>query len=249
MRGHIERTYADDYFSGSGAGYSDYLSEERLLIRRGRWYARLLSQHCTPGSVLDIGAAAGFTLRGFGDAGWKCHGIEPNQSMARYARQRYGISVESTSLESWKTDQSFDLVTMLQVLPHLADPRQALQKCSQVLRDRGLLLVETWDRDSWMAQLAGRHWHVRNPPSVLHWFSSSGLIQLARSAGLEPVAQGSLVRWIDAAHAKAVLRHRSGGSGVYRFLASIAHLIPDRVAIPYLADDLFWALFRKSARS
>jgi SAM-dependent methyltransferase len=249
VRGHIERTYGDDYFYGSGTGYSNYLGEERLLLARGKWYARLLSQHCPPGSVLDVGAAAGFTLRAFSQAGWQCHGIEPNRSMAEFAQQRFGISVDPTSLETWKTDQCFDLLTMLQVLPHFADPHRALQKCSQMLRSRGLLLVETWDRDSWMARLAGRHWHERNPPSVLHWFSKTGLIRLARATGFEPIAKGFLMRWIDAAHAKSLLAHRASGSAVYRSLLTLANLIPDRVAIPYLADDLFWALFRKSPRS
>src|SRR5688572_29292583 len=72
--GHVERTSVNDYFSGGGAGYSNYLSEEHLLSDRGRWYARRMSRYMQPGTVLDVGAAAGFTLQGFCQAGWQGYG-------------------------------------------------------------------------------------------------------------------------------------------------------------------------------
>src|SRR5438105_1521206 len=50
---HITQVYGDDYFFSQGkAGYSDYSSEERLLLHRGRWYARLIAKHCGPGLML-----------------------------------------------------------------------------------------------------------------------------------------------------------------------------------------------------
>ena len=61
---HIELVYADDYFMGDGAGYPDYLAQGGLLVSHGKRYARLLSRHMGPGSVLDVGAAAGFILKG-----------------------------------------------------------------------------------------------------------------------------------------------------------------------------------------
>src|SRR4029079_4077003 len=75
---HVEKTYGDDYFFAGGAGYDNYLAEEKILIERGRSYARRLKAHCRPGAMLDIGAAAGFTLRAFHDAGWQVLGVEPN---------------------------------------------------------------------------------------------------------------------------------------------------------------------------
>lgn len=242
---HVERTYGDDYFSGGGAGYSDYLSEERLLIERGRWYARRLSRYLQPGAVLDIGAAAGFTLEGFRRADWQGCGIEPNPAMAEYARERFRIPVEAASLESWDSPRSFDLVTMLQVLPHFVDPRAALAKAAGLVAPGGHLVIESWNRQSWTARLLGKNWHEYSPPSVLHWFSIAGLVRLAGDLGLKPVARGRPSKWIDAAHAKSLLRHKAKGSAAYRLALNLARVIPDRAALPYPSEDLFWILFRR----
>jgi SAM-dependent methyltransferase len=247
--GHVQRQYGDKYFTGGGAGYSNYLQEERLLVHRGRWYARRVRRFCRSGSVCDVGAAAGFTLAGFREAGWEPFGIEPNAKMAEYARQRLNICVHATSLEEWQPNCAFDLVLMLQVLPHFVDPGRALQKAAQAVRPGGQLLIETWDRSSWTARLCGKGWHEYSPPSVLHWFSRAGLTQLAHQAGFAQVASGRPSKWINAGHAKSVLQHKAASSLTNRLAFGVARLIPDRVAIPYIAEDLFWALFRRAEGS
>jgi len=243
---HVSRCYGDEYFTGGGAGYTDYFGEERLLIARGRWYAQRIAKFCLPGTVLDIGAAAGFTLAGFHEAGWTTRGIEPNATMAGHARQRLELDVEQATFETWQTDRTFDLVLMLQVLPHFVDPAAALQKAARLVRPGGHLLIETWDRESWTARLSGQRWHEYSPPSVLHWFSRAGVARLAKAAELEAVATGRPSKWIAAAHAKSVLRHKAGAALFNRVALAVSSLIPDRVSVPYLGDDLFWALFRRA---
>src|SRR5690606_10197177 len=80
---HVSEVYSDDYFSGGGAGYSDYLAEGERLNLRGRMYAEKIAKfRPEPGKMLDVGAAAGFILRGFIDSGWQGTGLEPNAEMA-----------------------------------------------------------------------------------------------------------------------------------------------------------------------
>jgi SAM-dependent methyltransferase len=244
--GHVQRQYGDRYFTGGGAGYTNYLQEEPLLVHRGRWYARRIARYCGPGAVCDVGAAAGFTLVGFREAGWEPFGIEPNAKMAEYARQRLNIRVEAVSLEEWQPTCAFDLVLMLQVLPHFVDPGRALRKAALAVRAGGHLLIETWDRSSWTARLFGTNWHEYSPPSVLHWFSRAGLVRLAAAAGFKQVATGRPSKWINAGHAKSVLEQKAASSLANRLALGVARLIPDRVAIPYMAEDLFWALFRRA---
>ena len=241
--GHVDRLYGDEYFSGGGAGYSDYRQEERLLVARGQWYARRIAQCSQPGRMLDVGAAAGFTLGGFRAAGWQTFGVEPNGRMAAFARQHMNIEVEQAAFENWQTNQTFDLITMLQVLPHFVDPAGAMRKATALLRPGGHLLIETWDRESWTARVFGHGWHEYSPPSVLHWFSRGSLKELAACMGLQQVAGGRPSKWIDARHAKSVLQHKQATSLASRLLLTAAHLVPDRAAVPYPFDDLFWVLF------
>ena len=67
---HTQQIYDDQYFQGGGAGYPNYLGEARILRDHGRWYAKRLAKHLKSGTMLDVGAAAGFVLQGFVDCGW-----------------------------------------------------------------------------------------------------------------------------------------------------------------------------------
>jgi SAM-dependent methyltransferase len=194
--------------------------------------------------VLDVGAAAGFVLRGFLDSGWRGRGIEPNPRMADHARVRLGLSVDVGTLEGYRRDERYDLVSMIQVVAHFYDLRKAFQQAARVTRPGGFWLVETWDRESWTARLLGKGWHEYSPPSVLHWFSPEGLKRLAEQFGLREVARGRPPRRIGGAHAKSLLRHKLKGTRLERLTSGLLGIIPDRLAVPYPGDDLFWALFQ-----
>ena len=84
---HAAQVYDDSYFNGGGAGYANYLSESALLRAHGRRYGALLKRHTTPGTLLDVGAAAGFIAQGLQDEGWTVAGVEPN---ARSEERRVG---------------------------------------------------------------------------------------------------------------------------------------------------------------
>lgn len=243
---HVERVYGDQYFQGGGAGYADYLSEARILRARGQKYGRLLARYTTPGRVLDVGAAAGFVLKGFQDVGWRGEGIEPNPRMAEYARTHLDLDVVTGTLEQFDSPEQYDLVSMIQVVAHFVDPRRALRVAAERTRPGGFWLIETWNRESWTARAFGRNWHEYSPPSVLQWFSPEGLSRLAAQFGFHEIARGRSFKWISGAHAGSLLRYRLGNSRLGQLAARTVGLIPGRLAIPYPAEDLFWALFQKS---
>jgi SAM-dependent methyltransferase len=245
---HVKQTYGDHYFSGGAAGYSDYLEQGQLIRDRGRTYARLLRQYAPrPGWMLDVGAAAGFILKGFQDEGWQGAGVEPNARMAAVARTATGVEVDCASFEEYRAPRSFDLLSMIQVISHFIDPAASLRRAAALLRPGGLLLVETWDRQSLVARLFGKSWHEYSPPSVLHWFSKDGLSQAAGKQGLRLVTTGRPARSIRAGHAASLLRYKLGDSFAGKFGKPLLGLIPARFTLPYPGDDLFWALYRRGA--
>jgi len=243
---HVAQTYGDEYFIGGGAGYADYVSEGRLLRDHSRRYARRLARYCEPGRLLDVGAAAGFLMEGFLERGWQATGIEPNARMAGLARRRLGVEVHVGTLEDFRSGALFDLVTMIQVLPHFVEPRRALAAAAAVTRPRGWWLIEAWDRTDWIARLLGRHWHEYSPPSVLHWFSRAGLRRLLQPLGFAEIAHGHPFKRIDARHAKSLLQHALAGSAAGGWAARAARVVPDNWAVPYPSTDLFWVLYRRS---
>ena len=244
---HVAEVYGDDYFHGGGAGYSDYLSEATLLREHGRRYARILSRHVAAGTLLDVGAAAGFLLQGFGDLGWDGEGVEPNAAMARHVREQLGLQVTASSFEEFSsaTRNAFDVVSLIQVMAHFVDPHAALRRVAELVRPGGFCLVETWNVRSWTARLFGRQWHEYSPPSVLHWYAPETLRRLFKTAGFQPVDQGRPGKWLNIGHAKSLLRHKLPNAACRAGLDLTLGLLPDRWHLPYPSEDLFWALFQR----
>lgn len=243
---HLDEVYSDHYFHGGGDGYPDYLAEGKLLTAHGRRYGRRLAEYMAPGTVLDVGAAAGFLLKGLQDTGWTGLGLEPNTSMAALGRERLGLTMVTGALEQFQHAQPFDLVSMIQVIAHFHDLAQALQRAAMLTKPGGFWLIESWNRASLPARLLGEQWHEYSPPSVLHWFAPADLRQLVARYGFTPVAQGRPQKWISAAHAKSLLHYKLQARRGYRYVASALQLVPDELALPYPAFDLFWMLFQKS---
>ncbi|MFO0942359.1 MAG: methyltransferase domain-containing protein [Pirellulales bacterium] len=250
---HIAQVYDDSYFVGSNEGYQDYVAEETLQRSSARFYVRLINRFVAkPGFAIDIGAACGFFSQEFQLAGWKCIGVEPNLSMRELAAQQFQLTMHA-SLQSLCSSNSlnsselpaYQLATMIQVISHIPDPRAALNTVHSLLDKNGLLLIETWDRDSLIARLSGKSWHEWNPPSVIHWFTRTTLRKLIEDEGFEFIAQGLPRKRIQIGRAVQMLRHSRKGSIAARILTAPLTLVPVGFAIPYFLGDAFWILVRK----
>jgi SAM-dependent methyltransferase len=235
---HVASTYGDSYFTDGGAGYSDYTAEADLLRKRGQMYAKRIAGIAKPGRVLDVGAAAGYILQGLMDRGWSGIGLEPNAAIAELGRLTLGVDIRLGSLESFETIERFDLVSMIQVAAHFYDPKLAFEKARELLNPDGLLLVETWNRDSITARLLGRNWHEYSPPSVLHWFSRRGLTTFLAGLGFSRITGGRPSKKISGGHIRSLLKYRLGGNFLLK-------AIPKNINFPYPSEDLFWSVFRK----
>jgi predicted SAM-dependent methyltransferase len=72
---------------------------------------------------------------------------------------------------------------MSQVLEHLYSPTRTLQRCYELLRPGGLLLVAVPKFDSWTRHALGNFWHNLQFPIHLHHFTQPVLEQMMRGAG------------------------------------------------------------------
>lgn len=244
---HVASVYDDAYFFGGGAGYRDYPADGWLVRAHGRRHGRALKKRVSLGRLLDVGSAAGFLLQGLSDESWSGVGLEPNARMAGLARaqgQEVVVGTLERPPEALRALGPFDGLVMVQVVAHFHDIERAFANAAALTRPGGFWLIETWDRASLTARLFGRGWHEYSPPSVLHWFDRKGLARLARRFGFELVAQGRPGKWISGGHARSLVRYKLEATQATRWLAPITGLLPERLPLPYPAEDLFWALFR-----
>jgi 2-polyprenyl-3-methyl-5-hydroxy-6-metoxy-1,4-benzoquinol methylase len=117
--------------------------------------------------LLDIGCAYGYMLDEARTQGWSVVGVEPFPAAAQRARELDLRVVPETDAALSEHPEGFDVVAMCQVLSHVADPVAAVASAATALKPGGLLFIETWRRDTALARVAGRHWHVISPPTVV----------------------------------------------------------------------------------
>jgi SAM-dependent methyltransferase len=104
---------------------------------------RLLERFQRPGDLLDVGSHCGFFLRRARERGWRTTGVEPSPVSASLAREQFALDVKVGSLEQARFPScSFDVVTLIDVLEHVGNPRPLLAEVARVLRSGGLLFVK-----------------------------------------------------------------------------------------------------------
>ena len=95
------------------------------------------------GVLLDVGTHCGFFLRKARGMDWTLLGVEPSPIGAELAREYLGLDVRTATLEAAGfPDASADIVTMVDVFEHVADPRDLLAAVRRVLKDDGLLFIK-----------------------------------------------------------------------------------------------------------
>lgn len=139
------------------------------------------------GRLLDIGTAGGAFLGVAARRGWEVAGCEPNQWMAAWGRDHYGIDIyPGTIFEMGLEDSIFDVVTLWDVLEHTPDPKSVLQECQRVLKPGGLLIVNYPNIDSLISHLMGRKW-VFLLSVHLYYFSPSTISRILGETGFKVV--------------------------------------------------------------
>ena len=247
---HLAALYDRAYFCGDADGYPDYVRGEPIHRFRARDALACLARHVPhPGRLLDVGCAAGFLLAEARDAGWTAVGAEPSASMRAYAREVLRLEVHpATGATLASPGRLFDAVSLIQTLEHMGEPpRRILSSVAAQLRPGGLLLLETWDADSWTARLTGRFWQQLSPPSVQHWYTQRSLRRALPASGFELIELGRPGKLVDLDHVLWLLeRSASAGGLTKRVRRTAARLGLDRATFRYRLDDLVRVVARKA---
>ncbi len=181
--------YQTAYWTSAQAkdfGYTDYLRDRDLYLRTYRLRRELITRRKPrPGRVLEVGSAAGFFLAVMQEIGWECHGVELSRSMAETSRELFGFEhVQAGTLADASFEpRSFDVVAFWDVIEHLEDPAWHLARARALLKDDGLLVLETQNVESRFARLMGRRWQHYKMAEHLYHFAPATLEKLLARAG------------------------------------------------------------------
>lgn len=169
-----------------------YFDREYFELHPGKvkyldYLVGLLRNHgVRSGRVLDVGAGYGFFLEALEKAGYEAAGMEISEHAAEQARLRARGQVARQGAEEPFPfpDDSFDAVTMLDVIEHLRDYAAALASCRRCLKPGGKLFVITLNAHSLARPLLGRRWSWYQDPTHIHMFTARMLREGLEGAGL-----------------------------------------------------------------
>jgi len=156
--------------------------------KRWKWHLRVISKYKAAGSVLDIGCSSGGFLGYLKGGPWKLHGIEASPPTAERARATTGAEVFAGDvLGANFPSESFDLITCMDVLEHLYEPREVLRNVCKWLKPGGIFYVFVPNILSYEARIFQSFWYGLDLPRHVHHFTPKSLAHVATSAGLRQV--------------------------------------------------------------
>ena len=151
------------------------LKEIEAVTGKGRSQIRLLDVGCSNGAFIHVANKMGMN----------CEGVEPAKEAAQ-AAQEAGLKVSHGFLEEVRLpDNSFDVITLFEVIEHLKDPLSLLKECKRLLKPEGILGIRTGNTDSWTVKVFKGKWHYFNIDKHgghISFFNKKSMFALAQKA-------------------------------------------------------------------
>ena len=137
-----EQAILEEYSSKEHPHFTPDWAEGRKRVFRS--HIETLFRFKKTGNILDVGAGYGFFAAACKEAGWNCTGVEPSMQFRKFAERELGIHLSSNVVEHASfANESFDVVTLWNVLAHLTDPMKTLSHLYRLLRPGGAIVIRS----------------------------------------------------------------------------------------------------------
>ena len=193
--------------------------------------------------LLDVGCHIGVFLEIAQERGWEAWGVEPSRWAAREAQSKDLQVLEGTLDDVHLAEESFDVITMWDVIEHLTNPLRELQESHRLLKKGGLICIHTMNIESPLARLMGHRWPWLMEMH-LYYFSPHTLGQMLRKAGFTVVRMVNQGRFLRLGYLVTRVKPYSSfvAGGMGKLVTALG--LKDR-AVPINLGDLFTAFARK----
>lgn len=137
--------------------------------------------------LLDVGCGNGGFLRTAGNCGWDAHGADPDLHAIREARE-HAVDARVGGIEAYSDmRQEFRAITFNHSIEHVHHPVSVIRNAAALLKDKGILYMETPNIDSFGRTWFGRHWRGLEVPRHLVIFSPNGIAKLLAAEGFRDI--------------------------------------------------------------
>lgn len=216
-----------------------YIAEQEARKATFQKYLRKLEEHCfQKGKLLDIGTNTGLFVKLAKDSGWEATGLEPNSWAVNYAKKEYGIILINKPFEKETfPPETFDAVTMWDVIEHFTDPIGEIKKVHHCLKNGGVFAFSTVNPKSFLARIMGTKWSwfmemhrvFFTPRAVRKYLSEIGFEKIVITPHWRNLSLGYLATRLEAVSPTL--------SKIASKIVSSAKL--SSLIVPYYANDLY----------
>ena len=125
------------------------------------------------GRILDVGCGRGNFLLAMQKAGWEVYGNDISLDACEYVKNELELkNIYNGHLLSLDLSAAFfDVITLWHVLEHLEKPRETLEYINRLLKDDGVLVIESPDFTSLQSKFFKKNWYALDLPRHLFQFS------------------------------------------------------------------------------
>lgn len=161
-----------------------YIKMKSLLSDRAENCVKKLKIYKSKGELLDVGCSYGYYLQIFKKYGYTIKGIDISEKAIDYIVKRKNIKALVGSFETYHFDNnSFDIITMFDVLEHFSDPVKIINKVKKLLKKNGIVIIQTPNFDSLMSKITGKKWFWLLVPQHIFLYSITSLQYLLTKNG------------------------------------------------------------------
>ena len=223
-----------------------YIEEREGRVLTFRRNLRPLEQMIrtpSPHQLLDVGCHIGVMLEIAQERGWQAVGVEPSAWAAARASERGLKVINATLANAHLPSNSFDAVTLWDVVEHLTNPAADLSQVHRVLKPGGMVGIHTIDIESVLARIMGPRWPWLMEMH-LYYFSPRTLGAMLEQIGFQierMIYQGRYLRL-----GYLLTRVEPYNRAIARGLSFFVHRLNlGSTAIPINLQDLFTIFARK----
>lgn len=141
------------------------------------------------GKLLDVGTATGFFVKEALQQGWQAEGVEISRWAADWGRKNLKVKISNGTMKQAEfKPNTFDVVTLLDIMEHVKNPQIELTESSRILKKGGILYIETINFDNWITRyLVGQKYVHMVPKFHLYYFGRRQLHQFLHKAGFKVI--------------------------------------------------------------
>ncbi len=220
----------------AGADDAGHDSQHHMRVKSFAASLRRFAKRLPPAgsTILDVGTAGGAFLEAADEFGFRASGIEPSQYLASAACER-GFDVRAGTLKDGLFgDETFDVISMWDVIEHLCEPREEVRLVHGMLEPGGTFLLNFPDSGTLQAKLAGRRfWWLLSVH--VSYFTKKTMRKLLEDAGFEVEPMGRHWQVLELGYLFGIAAHL----GV-PLAGAVKKLLPGFVAsipMPYYASQ------------